>query len=248
MYKTVGVAWFFAAEGALLLIASLFECFITKDRGDREKNPFSFRAYCSEALGGIRYLKREKGIRSIYTYMAIVNSASQGNELMAMAHFQSSPALGAAMYSLLISAETVGRMIGGFFHYFLKIPPKYRYQVTEKVYILYESLDGVMLLLSYPLMIALRFTLGFLGVNTATLRAAAVQNYLPGDIRARVEAVFGILVTLGAIGFRLLAGALGEALPYRFVPLIMGGIGLLSVAVFIIRNKEPISKIYNQDV
>jgi MFS family permease len=248
LYKTVGIAWFFLAEGALLLIASLVECKITKDRCDREKTKFSLRAYCGEALGGVRYLRKERGVRNIYTYMAVVNSTAQGNDLMAMAYFQSTPALGAAMYSLLISAETIGRMLGGFFHYFLKIPPKYRYRVTEKVYILYEALDGVMLLLSYPLMIALRFTLGFLGVNTATLRAAAVQNYLPGDIRARVEAVFAILMTLGAIGFRLLAGALGEALPYRLVPLIFGGIGLVSVAVFIIRNKQSIRRIYEQDV
>jgi MFS transporter, DHA3 family, macrolide efflux protein len=132
-YKTFGIAWFFLAEGALLLVASLFECFITKDRGNKEKTPFSFHAYCQEALGGIRYLKQEKGIRSIYTYMSIVNSAAQGNSLMAMAFFQSNPTLGAAMYSLLISAETLGRMLGGFFHYFLKIPPHLRYRVTEKV-------------------------------------------------------------------------------------------------------------------
>jgi MFS transporter, DHA3 family, macrolide efflux protein len=248
VYKTVGIAWFFLVEGALLLIASSVEWKITKDRGDKEKTPFSFRAYCSEALGGVRYLKREKGIRSVYTYMAIVNSTAQGNSLMFMAFFQSNPALGAAMYSLLISAETAGRMLGGFLHYFLKIPPKYRFRVTEKVYVLYESLDGVMLLLAYPLMIAVRFLLGFLGVNTATLRAAAVQKYLPGEVRARVEAVFSVLVSLGAIFFRLAAGALGEALPYRFVPLIFGGVGLLSVYVFIVRNKRHIQPIYDKDV
>ena len=248
VYKTVGIAWFFLGEGALLLIASSVEWMITKDRGDREKTPFALRSYFDEALGGVRYLKREKGIRSVYTYMAIVNSTSQGNSLMFMAYFQSTPALGAAMYSLLISAETAGRMLGGFFHYFLKIPPRLRYRVTEKVYILYESLDGVMLLLAYPLMIAVRFLLGFLGVNTATLRAAAVQKYLPGEVRARVEAVFSILVSMGAIFFRLAAGALGEALQYRYVPLIFGGAGLLSVCVFIIRNKRHIQPIYDRDV
>jgi MFS transporter, DHA3 family, macrolide efflux protein len=248
VYKSFGIAWFFLAEGALLLIASALECFITKDRGDRQKAPFSFRVYCSDALGGVRYLQKEKGVRSIYAYMAVANSASQGNSLMALAYFQSTPALGAAMYSLLISAETIGRMVGGFFHYFLKIPPKYRYRVTEKVYLLYESLDGVMLFLGYPLMIAVRFVLGFLGVNTATLRAAAVQKYLPSEIRARVEAVFAILVSLGAIVFRLLAGALGELLPYRAVSLAVMVIGLLAVFALIIRNKRSIAPIYEKDV
>ena len=248
VYESFSIAWFFAAEGALLLIASIVEWFITKDRADREKTPLSFRAYCSDALGGIRYLKQEKGVRSIYTYMAIVNSTAQGNSLMAQAYFQSTPTLGVAMYSLLISAETIGRMLGGFFHYFLKIPPKHRYALTEKVYILYESLDGVMLLLSYPLMIGIRFMLGFLGVNTATLREAAVQKHLPGEVRARVQAVFSIVMSLGMILFRLLAGALGEALPYRTVPLIMGGIGLFSVYFLIIRNKRHVQPIYEKDV
>ena len=152
------------------------------------------------------------------------------------------------MYSLLISAETIGRMIGGFFHYFLKIPPKHRYRVTEKVYVLYESLDGVMLLLSYPLMIVIRFVLGFLGVNSATLREAAVQKHLPGEIRSRVQAVFAILMSLGAIVFRLFAGALGEVMPYQTVPLVLGGIGLVAVYFLIIRNKRHIIPIYEKDV
>ncbi len=247
IYKTVGISWFFAAEGALLLIASTLEWRITKDRADTQKSAFSLQAYLRDALGGIRYLKKEKGVRSLYTYMAVVNATAQGNSLMAMAFFQSSPALGAAMYSLLISAETIGRMIGGVFHYFLKIPPKYRYRVTEKVYILYESLDGVMLLLWYPVMIVIRFVLGFLGVNSATLREAAVQKYLPGEIRSRVQAVFAILTSLGAVVFRLFAGALGEVMHYQTVPLVMGGIGLLAVYFLIIRNKRHIIPIYDED-
>ena len=247
IYKTVGIAWFFAAEGMLLLIASTLEWRIAKDRAGSVKYAFSFKTYLSDAMGVIRYLKEEKGVRSLYTYMAIVNSTAQGNSLMAIAFFQSNPALGAAMYSLLISAETIGRMIGGFFHYFLKIPPKYRYRVTEKVYVVYESLDGVMLLLWYPVMILIRFVLGFLGVNSATLREAAVQKYLPGDKRSRVQAVFAILTTLGAIVFRLFAGALGEVMSYQTVPLVMGGIGLLAVYFLIIRNKRHIIPIYDED-
>lgn len=119
--------------------------------------------------------------------------------------------------------------------------------MTEKVYILYELLDGVMLLLSYPLMIVIRFALGFLGVNSATLRAAAVQKYLPSEVRARVEAVFSLLTALGAIVFPLLAGALGEVMPYRFAPLVMMGIGLLAVYFIIIRNKRHIIPIYEED-
>jgi transcriptional regulator with XRE-family HTH domain len=65
----------------------------------------------------------------------------------------------------------------------------------------------------------------------------------PGEEIIRL--LFG---ALGAILFRLAAGALGEALPYQTVPLILGSVGLLSVYVFIFRNKRHIRPIYDKDV
>ncbi len=246
VYEKYGIALVFIIEGALLLVAAVFECFITRDRGQREKVPFSLRAYFHDMLGGIRYLKQEKGVRGVYSYMAVANAVSGGNDLMVMAYFQSTPGLGTTMYSLLISSETLGRMLGGFLHYFIKIPPALRYRITEKVYLVYETFDGAMLLLFYPIMVVIRFLLGFLGVNSATLRSAAVQKYLPSEVRARVEAVFSVMISLGTMLIRLIAGALGEVLPYPAITILLSLTALFCVYAFIVRNKREISAIYER--
>jgi MFS family permease len=93
-------------------------------------------------------------------------------------------------------------------------------------------------------MIVIRFILGFLGVNSATLRAAAVQKYLPSEIRARVEALFTTLISLGQIIMSLVAGALGEWLHYPIVSLIFGGLGVMCVYLIVIRNRSHIKLLY----
>jgi hypothetical protein len=246
VYSTWGIVYIFIAEGVLLLIASSFERFITADRMDgREKKRFNLKAYSSDILGGVRYLKNEKGVRSLYSYMAVVNAFGNGNYLMTVAHFQSGAnGLTTTMLSLLQTSETIGRTLGGLLHYFIKIPVEKRYAITEKVYLIYEALDGVMLMLWYPAMVVIRFILGFLGVNSATLRAAAVQKYLPSEIRARVEALFTTLISLGQIIMSLVAGALGEWLHYPIVSLIFGGLGVMCVYLIVIRNRSHIKLLY----
>jgi MFS family permease len=196
-------------------------------------------------LGGIRYLKNEKGVRSIYTYMTTSIACGNGNYLMSMAYFQSGTnGLTTAMFSFLQSAETLGRMAGGLLHYIVKIPPKMRYKITERVYIVYNIVDGVMLLLAYPVMVVLRFIVGFLGVNSMTLREAAVQKRLPSEVRARVEALFMVMISVGEMAVGLIAGALGEVLHYPIVSVIFGVVGLLCVYLLVIRNKTAIKEVY----
>jgi MFS transporter, DHA3 family, macrolide efflux protein len=249
VYSSWGIEYIFIAEGALLLIASFFERYITTDRAEkREKKRFSIKEYCGDMLGGIRYLKNERGVRNLYGYMSVVGATASGNYLMSMAHFQSGAnGLTTTMFALLQTSETIGRTLGGLLHYFIKIPPEKRYAITEKVYIFYEALDGVMLLLWYPLMIVVRFVLGFLGVNSATLRAAAVQKYLPSEVRARVEALFSTLMSLGQIVVSLVAGALGEVLHYPLVSVLFGVFGLMGVYWFVVRNRRQIAALYETE-
>jgi len=246
VYTTWGIEYIFIAEGVLLLIASSFERFITADRMDgREKKRFSLKGYCSDMLGGIRYLKNEKGVSSIYTYMTTSIACGNGNYLMSVAYFQSGiGGVTTAMFSFLQSAETLGRMAGGLLHYIVKIPPKARYKITERVYIVYNIVDGAMLWLAYPVMVVLRFIVGFLGVNSMTLREAAVQKRLPSEVRARVEALFMVMISVGEMAVGLIAGALGEVLHYPIVSVIFGVVGLMCVYLLVIRNKTAIKEVY----
>ena len=96
-------------------------------------------------------------------------------------------------------------------------------------------------------MLVMRFLCGFLGVNTATLRTAAVQSYLPQNLRARVNGLFNVLASLGVMGVQLIAGALGEWIPYRLVALGMAAVTSLCVFLLIVRNREEVRKIYEYE-
>lgn len=261
VYGNYGIEWIILGEGILLFLAAGCECFITnidihRKKKYREKENSGFKKkekreylkeYKEELLGGVCYLKKEKGVRNIYLYMMSVNAIGEGNRLMTLAYFQSSNYLTTAMYSFLISAETIGRMLGGIGHYFIKIPVKKRYKITEKVYQIYEILDGTMLFVAYPVMIVFRFICGFLGVNTATLRQAAVQNYIPSQIRARVNGLFQVLISIGMMIIPLLTGALGEIISYPVISLLLGIISLFLIYQLIIKNQTEIRKVYEKE-
>lgn len=243
-YGRWGVEALILLEGVLLLIAAVFEAFIDH-RHERRQEAQSFRQYVKDLREGFLYLKREKGIRYIYAYMTLTNASDNGAGLMAMAHFQNSPVLTTAMYGLLSSAETIGRLIGSALHYLFRISEEKRYSLTVKVYMIYEACDGAMLFMPYPVMLAQRFLCGFLGSQTAAIRAAAVQKYLPPDMRARVNGLFDVMVSLGMMSVQLLVGALGEVMAYRWVALLFACISFAAILLLIVRNKKHVEPIYN---
>ena len=247
VYGRWGVEVLILAEGCLLLLAALFESQIDYVH-ERKQDAQSLAQYKADLLEGFRYLKKEKGVRSIYTYMTMSSASANGAGMMALAHFQSSNVLTTTMYGLLSSAETIGRLFGSAVHYLFKIPEEKRYALTVRVYMLYDLCDGVMLFLSYPLMLAVRFLCGFLGSQTAAIRAAAVQNYLPSDIRARVNGLFSVLVSIGMLLVQLGAGALGEVLPYSVVALLFAAFTLSMVLFLIVRNRRHVEPVYNRRV
>ena len=246
LYANWGIEILFLIVGVSLLVAAAFESRIQYAYEQKESiSQGGLRQYRDDIMEGFRYLKREKGIRSIYRYMMITNATGSANGKMVMAHFQTSSALTTAMYGLLTSAETIGRLIGSAVHYVLKIPEEKRYALTVRVYAIYELCDGFMLFMAYPVMLVLRFACGFLGSQTAAIRNAAVQKYLPSDMRARVNGLLTVLMALGMRVVQLGVGALGEVLPYRVVALLFSGFSLAAILVLIVRNKKHVEPIYN---
>lgn len=248
VYANLGIHYLILIEGVLLLIAAGFEAMITTDeKHAEEKQRFQWDAYKEKLLGGFRYLQQERGVRSLYTNMSIINATSGATSLMAMTFFQSSPILTTAMYSLVISAETLGRMVGGIVHYVTKIPRGMRYKLTLRVYSAYQVADGSLLFLPYPAMLVVKFCCGLMGVNTATLREAAIQHYLPANIRARVNSLFAVIINVGIVVIQLAAGAMGEVLPFRIVSLIFACIGFASVYFFVIRRRKDIEPLFDAE-
>lgn len=244
LYKTFSINVLFVIIGILTIVAATFEVFITNIHNVHRDSKFDFKEYKTDILSGFNFLKEEKGIRNIYTYMSVTNGVANGLYLMIQAYFQTVSFLTITMLAFLRSAETVGRIIGGAVQYKVDVPPRKRYRITKFVYTTYETMDILLLFTPYPLMIANRFICGFLGMTSATLRETSVQSYLPSNMRAKVNAVFNVFVSLSIILFQIIAGFLGDLIGYRKVVVLLSVFSLLVMFIFIIIPSEENRKVY----
>ena len=245
LLDTIGVAWILIAQSGLSLAAAITESCIRLDETERKQHtPYTPRAWIEDIREAVQYLKKERGLRSIYDYMAVTNGVSSGFSPILVAFFRTFPGFTAAMYSAFSVVEFAGRTIGSAMQYRIKIPAKKKYGFTFFVYQFYEAMDMCLLWLPYPLMLINRGICGFLGSNSAILRSAAVQRYIPEKLRSRVNAFIGVLLTVGSSIFSLLMGFLGEILDYRWCVTIGGTVALLACWLLIWLRRSDVRKVY----
>ena len=186
----------------------------------------SLKTWWGDIREAAEFLKGERGLRALYDYMAVTNGVAAGYAPLLVAFFRTAPGFTAGMYSLFSVAEFLGRTVGGAVRYRWRLKPDKRFSFTFFVYQLYESMDACLLWLPYPLMLVNRAVCGFLGINSAAIRQAAVQSYLPERFRARVNAYGSVLLTAASSVLSLAMGLLGEALDYRLC-VTAGALGTL---------------------
>lgn len=246
LYEKTSISNLFFLVSVISFLSVLVESLIRENHTfkNEEAGGYSFSQYKQDIKEGFSYLKNEKGIRNIYTYMAITGGVFEGNTIAIQAYYQTNPLLSVTMLGFLKSAEMIGRVLSGFLQYRITIPPKKRYGITKFVYTVYETSDMILLFLPYPIMLVNRFICGGLGNASATIREAAVQSYLPDHIRARVNAIFSAAFSIFGIFFQLLGGALGEILPYRAVVVSLSSISLVAILVFIVIPDKVNRKVY----
>ena len=248
LLDAIGVAWILIAQSILSLAAAITESFIHAEKTKQERNmPYSLRAWGEDILEAVRYLKKERGLRSIFGYMAVTNGVSDGFSPILVAFFRTFPGFTAAMYSAFSVVEFVGRTIGSAMQYKVKIPAKKKFGFTFFVYQFYEAMDMGLLWLPYPFMLINRGICGFLGSNSAILRNAAVQRYIPEKLRSRVNAFNGVLLTIGSSIFSLLMGSLGELLDYRLCVTIGGAVAMLACWLLVWCRRGNVREVYEID-
>lgn len=248
LYEKVSMGNLFLLVAALTMFSVLLEICIREGRKKLE-GPYTYRQYCTDIREGFSYIKKEKGIRNIYTYMSITSGASEGIAVLTQAYYQTQPWLSVTMLGFLKSAEMIGRVVSGIFQYTKEIPLKKRFGFTKFVYIFYDLMDAFLLFMPYPLMLLNRFLCGGLGTSSATIRETAVQSYLPEHMRARINAFFHVIFAVGGIMFQLLAGGIGQILPYQFAVLTLGLSTLGSVVFLIVvpaKENRPIFEAVRQ--
>ena len=245
LLDTLGVAWILIAQSCFSLAAAVTESFIRIDETERKhRDPYSFREWGEDIREAVQYLKKERGLRSLFGYMAVTNGVASGFSPVLVAFFRTFPGFTAAMYSAFSVVEFVGRSIGSALQYRISIPKKKRYGFAFFVYQFYETMDMCLLWLPYPLMLVNRGICGFLGNNSAIMRNAAVQRYIPKELRSRVNAFNGVLLTIGASVFSFLMGILGEVVDYRWCVTIGGSVSMLACWLLIWGRRADVRKVY----
>ena len=223
LFQTVGVANILLIQSAFSISAALIESRIQVPelpRGGAER--FSVRRWWADLREAAAYLRQEKGLRALFVYSAVTNGMAYGYSPLLVAFFRVTAGFSAAMYSLFSVVEFAGRSLGGAVRYRWSLKPEKRFGFIFMVYQIYETMDACLLWLPYPLMLANRAVCGFLGINSATIREAAVQSYLPEQLRARINAFSSVLFTIAGTVLSLAVGALGEVLDYRVCMTICG--------------------------
>lgn len=168
---------FFLVSGITFL--SVFIESLIMEKQILSSQTYSLHRYCTDIYEGFSYLKKEKGIRNIYTNMSVMQGTSSGMGMTTQVYYQTQSYLSVTMLGFLISSEMVGRLLGGFLQYKKEIPAEKRFVITKFVYLFYSLADTVLLFLPYPAMLASRFLCGVLGITSATIRETVIQSYLP---------------------------------------------------------------------
>lgn len=245
LYAVMGVGWILIMQAVCSLAACLIENRIQiREETAMHHNCFSFHTWAEDIREAVSYLKKEKGLRSLYAYMAVTNGIASGYAPIMVAYFRTAPGLSMVMYSFFSAAEFIGRTIGGAVQYRLEIPPKKKFAFCISVYFLYDFMDLILLWIPYPLMLLNRAAAGFLGINSAAMREAAVQRYLPERMRARINAFQNMSIMASSSFFVLLLGAAGEVMDLRICMSVSALSAIAVCTATVLRNHRHVRRIF----
>ena len=244
LMEAAGVAAILIGQGALSLLAACVESRISVREERRPGGEgFSLRRWLGDLRDAAAYIKGERGLLAIYTYMAVTNGVASGYSPLFVACFSAAPAL----YSLFSVAEFAGRSIGGAVRYRREIPRGKRFKFAFFVYNAYELMDATLLWLPYPLMLVNRAAAGYLGIGSATMRLAAVQSYIPDGMRSRINAFEGVMYYLGMGVFSIIVGALGEVMNPGAAVSVSALFAMAVCWLTIFRRRREVGAVYDAE-
>ena len=245
LMDSIGISNILFLQSGMSVLAAITEnCVDVQEsiRLDEKKSGLSL--WLQDFKDGIQYLKGERGLLNIYTYDAVTNGASTGYNPILVAFFRTTPGFSAQLFAFFSAAEFLGRTAGGLFRYHTQIKPEYRRRFVYWVQQFYNLMDAVLLWLPYPAMLANKGICGFLGINSATVRASSIHQYLPEEYRARVNAFSSAAIcTLGSVA-SIVFGAMGEFLSYRWTTTVTSVICMFLCWLTVGRNGKLLDKIY----
>ena len=245
LMKWIGVPVILIGQGFLSLLAALIENRMRLDHdlpGRLEE--FSWKRWMDDLASALRYLKQEPGLLSFFTYSAFSNGLASAYSPILVAFFSSTKGLGVVAYSFFAVAESLGRLLGSATQYLKEMATSKKYGFSLMVMIIYNILDGLLLLFSYPLMLVNRFCVGTLGSITYAIRTPAIQTYIPETMRARLNS-FQTLLFYGVSSLLILVfGWLGDLLSAPLVLILGASLDLVVLALTWVAHKKSCQNIF----
>ena len=196
---------------------------------------------------GFEYLNTVRPIKTVFIFFTIV-MLSNGFSNLIYPYFNQSSTLTLENYALLMSVNSLGYMFGGFFHYFVEIPKKYRYTAAIIIYMIFIILDSTLLFMPFVMMLISKFILGLAGMNSANIRNTAVQSSVKDVYRGKVNGIFSMLMGLASVVGNLLFGFLGEIISIPNAILIAQFMYLGAILVFVIPKRNGVKELYNLEL
>ena len=254
IYDKVGILPLFLIDSASYLIAAIMETRIKADEKYIEKQKETrndlrgIRLFVADFVDGIRYLKVEHGLLAVTAYFTFSSMLGGAQGALVLPYLTGAfPDDGKYIAVITWGAGSIARTIFGFVHYKTKIPKHRKYAIAFTVYITISIIDGVFLYLPLIAMTVLCFIEGALGVTSYTIRISATQRYVPDERKGRFNGVFSTMMSLGAIGGELVAGALAKHYDMRMILAIFAGVTVVAAIAFIGGGRKPVSAIYNTE-
>lgn len=174
-------------------------------------------------------------------------------EFISKGNFSKAYSISSLIYPI---ANTIMVPIAGFTYDIVGVTPLFVFnsvtffitQAVERLYVAIAFLEGIVLFTAYPIMAVINFLIGILGVTSFNIRISGTQNYISSDKRGRFNGMFMMITMLGSVIGQFTSGILGDHFPIPYViagSMVVNGIGAL---VIMLRNKDHVKKIYNQNI
>lgn len=271
-YEAIGIVPLFAFAAVTSFVTATVETFVrgkephlesSKEELSKKEIKLSpLKQFGSDLKFGLGYLKQEKGLRTITGFFIVTTAAGSVLSALFLPYLKTNLSSisfkisqtnvvwhSTMLYSIIMGANTLGRIIGGVVHYFRKITAKNKFKIALTVYIVLSFLDGAILFMPYWwIMIIFQTVAGAFAVTSFNIRVSGTQNYVPDTVRARFNGTFTFLVTMGSVFGQLLGGALGEIADARWIVFAAMSINLAAVFLIVYRNRKAVQPIYNCDI
>lgn len=253
--ESFGVEKLFLIVAAAFLVAALFETLVRKKEThliqEKKENSKARFQFFRDLREGFAYLKSEKGLSGIVWYFfcnAIVWGAMSA---MLYPYFMASygESQGLRIYTMLMTASTLGRLLGGGVQFFVKYPTQKKFAIALFVYTILCFIEGGYLYIPWlGVMLGVHALSGLLAVTSYNIRTSSTQQYVPDAIRARFNSVFVVLNTLGNALGALTAALLGSAMQVPLAIAVLNVINLLVIFFVLLPRRKDVALIYNVDL